>query len=346
MRGGERLAFPLIGALALFGCVKKVAPEAVWVDVAGLSATVSPVRKTVPPPVPPERIPARTASLPARPAARLVAQAGIDGAELAREVDEAQAKSLKNLRRKLSEVYRREADRFARAQIRALGDPYRKATLALYPAFRKKFEAYAAKRAYPAAVLFFAVGRNDPDKEIEGVLKLSTDPYGKLLFKRAHAARTELMALDAAFKGVEEAWVESIQSQGDAAKAATFASIESNRDTLNRQALAEATLNLGPRGTEAIELRLARRGVAVVPAVPARVAVLPAVAPPLPAPVVESPKALTDARSRLLGEARIWAAQSGFRLDPKGRDATSEFERWKEKRAGASPKSPNSSAGP
>ena len=52
-------------------------------------------------------------------------------------VSSLQAASLARLRRRLSEVYRREADRFARTTLRELGDPYRKAIDLFYPEYRK-----------------------------------------------------------------------------------------------------------------------------------------------------------------------------------------------------------------
>ncbi len=282
---------------------------------------------------------AKTASLPARAPARLVTEAGIDGALLAREVEAAQEASLAKLRRKLSEVYRREADRFARAQIRALGDPYKNALESLYPAYRKKFEAYAEKRSYPAARLAFAVGGKDPNKEDEAPPPGLT-PLAKYFYDQASAARKEIKALDAQFKIVEDELLANVDASGSDAKAATLAAIEANRDALNRQALAEATLPTGASGREAIRLSLARSGVATVPAVGARSVTVPAVAAPPPAPRVESPQALVDARARLLGEARIWASLKGVRLDPKGRDATAEFVRWKDSRVGALPNLP------
>ena len=338
------LLFPLSAALLLPGCAQKPAPTPVWVDVARLAPLAAPARLAPKPPAPPAAMGLKTASLPARPAARLVAEVGIDGERLAREVDEAQAASLVRLRRRLSEVYRREADRFARAQIRLLGDPYRKAVDSLYPEYRKAFEAYAARRVGPASRLAFIVGAKDPNPEDKPTPQESLSPLGRLLAARATQARRELRTLDEEFSAVVLAFLSNVERLGTAARAATLAAIERNRDLLNRQALAEASVPIGPRGEAAIRLSLARSGVALVPAVAARSLTLPAVAA-LPAPPrVESPRALVDARARLLGEARIWAAQAGFRLDPEGRDATPEFLRWKTQRAGASPTSPPPSA--
>lgn len=328
--------FPLVG------CSRAAAPDVVWVDVARLAPAVAPGRVAASPPSPPQGFPAKPATLPPRPAVRLVAEAGIDGAALAREVEAAQEASLARLRRRLSEVYRREADRFARAQIRALGDPYRHAFDSLYPAYRRKFEAYAEKRAYPFSRLAFVVGPRDPNPDDEPVE--AKTPLERLLAKQASEARRRLKLLDDEFDKVVEELLANVEAAGADAKAATYAAIEANRDALNRQALSEATLPLSPRGAQAIQLVLAKRGVAIVPAVPARSVVVPAVPAPPPAPRVESPRALVDARARLLGEARIWAAGLGYRLDPAGRDATSEFVRWKETRAGDSPTSPTPSA--
>ena len=332
--------FPL--AFLVVGCSPKPPAPVVWVDVGLLTPEVAPTRVSASPPAPPKGLPAKTAGLPARPAERLVAEAGIDGAVLAREVEEAQEASLNLLRRRLSEVYRREADRFARTQLRALGDPYRKAIESLYPAYRARFEAYAAKRAYPAARLAYVVGTRDPNP-LDKPPKEELTPIGKLYAKQASEARRRLRALDEEFDGTIKELLANVEATGSDAKAATFAAIEANRDALMRQALSEATLPLGPRGGAAIQLQLARKGVAQAPAVSARTVALPASAAPPPAPRVESPQALADARARLLGEARIWAAQEGLLLDPKGRDATSEFVRWKTLRAGTSPNSPKPS---
>ncbi len=291
-------------------------------------------------------MPAKTAGLPARPATRLVSEAGIDGEALAREVDEAQVTSLARLRARLTEVYGREADRFARAQLRLLGNPYRTATEASYPAYRKAFEAYAARRVVPSARLAYIVGPRDPNPKDDPVDPKDLTPLARLLAKRASGARAELKALDEEFEATTAAFLAEIDAKGDAAKADVLAKIAKARDALNRQAVAEALTPIGPRGESAIRLSLARAGFARVPAVAARSLTLPPVPPPPPAPRVESPKALADARARLLGEARIWAAGAGLRLDPKGRDATSEFIRWKTLRAGASPNSPPFSAAP
>ncbi|RYG27240.1 hypothetical protein EON82_00130 [bacterium] len=313
--------------------------------MAVLAPDAAPARVASPLPRPPQGIVGKTASLPARPPARLVAESGIDGAVLAREVEAAQEASLAALRRRLSAVYRREADRFARSQMRALGDPYMKALESLYPAYRKKFEAYAEKRSYPAAKLAYAVGPRDPNPKDLPAPEGST-PLVKFFYAEASKARKELRELDAEFDEVVLDLLANIQDIGDDARAATFAAIEANRDALNRQALAEATLPLGTRSREAIRLTLAKKGIATVPAVAARSVSVPST-PALPAPPrVESPKALVDARTRLLGEARIWASLNGYRLDPKGRDATEEFARWKDSRVGASPNSPKSSAAP
>jgi hypothetical protein len=335
--------FPI--ALLLTACAKKPAPEAVWIDVAVLAPATAPVRVAPGAPHPPPGLTSKTAALPARPPARLVTEAGIDGVVLAREVEAAQEASLAQLRRRLSAVYRREADRFARTQMRALGDPYRTALDTLYPAYRKKFEAYAEKRSYPAARLAYAVGPRDPNPEDKPAPPGIT-PLAKYFYAEASKARRELKALDAEFDLVIEELLANIQETGDDAKAATLAAIEANRDALNRQALAEATLPVGSRSRDPIRLTLARAGVATVPAVAARSVTVPATRALPPAPRVESPKALVDARARLMGEARIWASLSGYRLDPKGRDATAEFVRWKDSRVGASPNSPKSSAAP
>lgn len=334
----------LLGLLG--GCAKAPAPQAVWIDVARLAPSAAPVRRPPTLPRPPAATPARNATLPARPPVRLVSEAGIDGEALAREVDEAQAISLDRLRRRLSEVYGREADRFARQQMRLLGDPYRTAIDRFYPEYRRAFEAYAEKRLAPAVHLAFIVGSKDPNPNDVPVDTKTLTPIGRLLAKRASAARKELRTLDAAFDKVAAEFLDRVATEGDAARAETLARIEKNRDALNRQALAEAARPIGPRGEEAIRLSLARAGVAQVPAVAARSLTLPAIPASPPAPRVESPQALTDARSRLLGEARIWAALQGLRLDPKGRDATTEFAAWNAKRAGASPNSPPPSAGP
>jgi hypothetical protein len=260
-------------------------------------------------------------------------------------VETAQEASLAQLRRRLSAVYRREADRFARTQMRALGDPYRTALATLYPAYRKKFEAYAEKRSYPAARLAFAVGPRDPNPDDKPPPPGIT-PLAKFFYAEASTARRELHALDAEFDLVVQDLLASIEDIGDDARAATFAAIEANRDALNRQAMAEATLPAGSRSRGAIRLTLARAGVTTVPAVAAKSVTVPST-PALPtAPRVESPKALVDARARLLGEARIWASLQGYRLDPKGRNATAEFVRWKDSRVGASPNSPKSLAVP
>lgn len=229
--------------------------------------------------------------------------------------------------------------------MRALGDPYRNALATLYPAYRKKFEAYAEKRSYPAARLAFAVGARDPNpKDLPPPPGIT--PLAKFFYAEASTARRELRVLDAEFDLVIEDLLASIEEIGDDARAATLAAIEANRDALNRQAMAEAALPAGSRSREAIRLTLARAGVATVPAVAGRSITVPSTRALPPAPRVESPKALVDARARLLGEARIWASLSGYRLDPKGRDATSEFVRWKDSRVGASPNSPKSSAAP
>jgi len=336
---GLRISFSLfLFPFSLSACSPS-SPEPVWIDVERLAPATAPVRVTPKLPQPPAGIAAKTASLPARAPARLVTEAGIDGALLAREVEAAQEASLAKLRRKLSDVYRREADRFARAQFRSLGDPYKNALNSLYPAYRKKFEAYAEKRSYPAARLAFAVGGKDPNPE-DAPPPPGLTPLAQYFYDQASAARKQIKTLDAQFKLIEDELLANIDASGSDAKAATLAAIEANRDALNRQALAEATLPAGTPGREAIRLSLARSGVATVPAVAARSVTVPAVAAPPAAPRVESPQALVDARARLLGEARIWASLKGVRLDPKGRDATAEFVRWKDSRVGALPNLP------
>lgn len=335
---GGRVWFALLG-LPVAGCKNALPPEAVWVDVDRLAPVAAPLKKEAPLPAPPPGMGSKTASLPGRPPARLVTEAGIDGEILAHEVEAAQEASLAKLRRKLSKVYRREADRFARAQMRALGDPYKGALESLYPAYRKKFEAYAEKRSYPAARLAFAVGGKDPNAQDEAP-PAGLTPLAKYFYDQASAARKEIKSLDAEFSLVEKELLANIEATGSDAKAATLAAIEANRDALNRQALAEATLPASSRGREAIRLSLARAGVAKVPAVAPRTVTVPSVAAPAPAPRVESPKALVDARARLLGEVRIWASLQGVRLDRKGRDATAEFVRWKDSRVGALPNLP------
>ena len=341
-RSGARAPLPLI-AFVFAACAKAPPPAAVWIDVDRLAPATTPVRRTPAPPRPPERLDSRTAGLPARPATRLVAEAGIDGAQLAREVDQAQAESLARLRRRLAQVYAREGDRFARAQMRLLGDPYRTAIEGFYPEYRRAFEAYAEKRLVPSARLAFIVGAKDPNPEDVPTPPETLTPLGRVLAVRASGARKILRRLDGEFDGVVMEFLEKVAQTGDAATAATLAAIRRNREALNRQALAEAALPMGLRGGQAITLDLARAGIAKAPAVPARSVVLPAIPAPPAAPRVESPKALADERARLLGEARVWAAVRGLRLDPKGRDATPEFIRWKTQRAGASPNSPKPS---
>ena len=338
--GGTGGAFLFLLPLSLIACAKKADPARVWIDVARLAPETAPVRVAPPPPRPPAGAGSRSASLTARPATILVAVAGINGAQLAREVDQAQAASLARLRKRLAQVYAREADRFARAQFRLLGDPYRNAINLYYPDYRKAFEAYAERRLVPAARLAFIVGPRDPNPQNAPVAKAILTPLGKLLADRASETRETLRALDREFDGVVMALLENVAMAGDAANAKTLAAIARNREELNRQAMAQAALPIGPSGEEAITLSLARKGIATVPAVPSREVVLPAIPAPPPAPRVESPQALADARARLLGEVRIWAAGQGLRLDPKGRDATPEFIRWKTLRAGASPNSP------
>ena len=349
-KGGEVRAFLTLVPCSLFlvSCSPAPSPVAVRIDVARLAPSVAPVRVVPTLPRPPAGLAAKSAALPGSPATRLVAEAGIDGATLAREVEDAQERSLAALRARLIAVYEREGDRFARAQLRELGDPYRKALQTLYPGYRKEFEAYAAKRAYPAARLSYFVGTPDPNpKDLPPAADAPPlSPLGRYFFDEASRARKRLKTLDAEFDGVVVNLLASVRAVGDDAKVATLAAIAANRESLNRQAIGEATLPLGPRGGGAIRLSLARAGIARVPAVAPRSIALPAVSPPPPAPRVESPRVLADARARLLGEVRIWAAQKGYVLKTDGRDATSEFIAWKNQRAGASPNSPTSSAAP
>lgn len=328
-------------ALAAAGC-QKLLPPAVWVDVDRLTPVAEPAKTASNPPAAPAGLAARATTLPARPAQRLVAEAGIDGEVLAREVDAAQEAALKRLRVRLSAVYRREADRFARAQLRALGDPYRTAFETLYPAYRKAFESYGARRAQPAARLAFLVGVPDPNPQDEPPDPNLT-PIGRKFALEASQSRKELKALDREFDDIVLNLLSNVQEIAQDARAATVAAIEANRDALNRQALQEAA-NTSSRGESGIRLQLARAGVARVPAIAAKSVQIPSTSA-LPAPPrVESPKALVDARARLEGEVRIWAAQRGVRIDRSGRDATTEFLQWKLQRAGLSPKSPPLSA--
>ncbi len=330
MRARTSPSIPVVlAALALTGCA---APpeERVSVDLPRLARALrTPPAPGPALPRPPAPLPAETRTLPALPARTLRTPKGLtpEGirARLAAQNEGARAA----LAERLKEVYAAEVRRAEFARLREIEDARLAGAADVVARVRARFDAYNAERAPLAARLAFLAGYPEPGP----VLSPAVFPDSKEAERRtaeARALRDRIAALDAAF----DAAVKSERDAADAALAARLAALTEDlrrlRTDLEGRAEREARAGIR-RLNRSLALRLAGDRPIVLPAVPARTLDLPATSPLPEVPSVPAtPPA--DPTPRLRAELRIWSGLRRVRVVPAGpgvRDATPEFERWR-----------------
>ena len=319
----------LLLALGLAGCAPR-GEERVSVDLATVARRARVVDPAVAPvPRSPAPLGAATRTLPALPATVIAPPKEVSKAELRARLERERAAAQASLAERLRDSYAAEAQAAEFAKLREIEAARLEGAQDVIARLRERFDAYNAKRAPLVARLAFLVGFPDPGaRPTDAVTEASRRAAAE-----AATIRTRLAELDRDF----DAYVKGLQDTAAAELAAQLAKLREEfaaaRRDLESRAIREAREQVARVAAE-LDLRLGGGEPVALPAVPARSVTLPASEglPRVDFTPASPPDRLT---SRLRAELRIWSGLRRTRVVSPGpgvRDATAEFEKWRQNR--------------
>lgn len=238
---------------------------------------------------------------------------------------------MRELERRLRAVYRDQTATFALEQERQVEKARTAAFDAANEKIRAVFERYGAARAPLVTRLAVLVGFPDPNPASEPP-KRRLKPIAQTRFDEAKRIRAELATLESGFQGEVATILHGVTDVTAEAEAQMRVRVEQFRSALDRQAAAEAEAQVRTSVKE-LGLSLTDPTPLVLPETPSRVVQIPGEAPLMPAPKVPSegiPDGPEDRRRLMERQLRIWLGLNRYRLAKGGRDATMEFERWRQ----------------
>ncbi|AIE85178.1 hypothetical protein OP10G_1810 [Fimbriimonas ginsengisoli Gsoil 348] len=282
-------------------------------------------------PTPPKPAAAIVQRVSARPGQALRDPSHASTGSIRASIEKQQREALVALERRLRDYYRIQADAFELEKGREVDKEAATDYLEANAKIRLAFEAYGNARAPKVTRLAVLVGFPDPNPNSIPP-KLPMRPVSQARFDEAKRLREELAALDAKFNAQAEQILAAVVSETAADREAMRKTIETFRNELNRRAETEAQAEVRTSVKE-LGLQLTEPSPVLVPGTPARQVEIPAEAPLPPAPKVPSvgiPSGLADRRRLLQHELTIWLGLNRYRLEKGGRDATEDFQRWRE----------------
>lgn len=318
---------PALLALLLLGGCARPGPTPVWVDIDRVPRPAPPPGAAPIAGLPGE--PARSLTLPSRPAERLGVRGGATPEEIAALLRRGQTRA----RRRLADLLRRfaaeEIAGLTAGETTKLDAAARERASEREVAFRARFERYADLRAPLAVELAFLAGFPDSGREPSDLPE--TQIVRRRELARAAAVRKEIAELDAAFVRDTEKLLAEDEALDAAARADLLVRIERKRAELERTADEEAARQV-PLDLDRIPGRRLAEGAVTLPAVPGSRVDLPATAP-LPGtagvPSATAAETATEWRERLAGERRVFLAERGWTLRRGAPDRTAAFLRWR-----------------
>lgn len=323
------LLIGLLPAGFLAGCTARQ-EERVSVD---LTAIVRRERRTSPAANPsprsPAPLPSVTRTLPALPARTIDPPKERSRAELIAELERERSAAEAALARRLRDAYAAEAKADEFARLREIEGARLEGAADVVTKLRARFEAYDAKRAPLVARLAFLIGFPDPGPRPSD----NANEDARRRTAEAATSRTRLAELDREF----DAYVAELQAQAEAELAIRLAKLREDLVSVRRELEARAAREAREqvaRIAADLDLRLGGGEPVRLPAVPARSVTLPA---STPLPRVDFTPASPPDRllERLRSELRIWSGLHRVRVvsaAPRVRDATAEFEKWRNPR--------------
>jgi hypothetical protein len=325
-RSRALLASILVGA----GCAP--APTPVHVD---LDRLLKAENRPAPPapklPGPPNARGPLTATVPGLPAGYLSDPSRTSRGEVAASIERQQQKARRDLERRLRAVYAEQVRQYDLSVRREIEGARPQAYDEANQRIRARFERYANERAPVAARLYDLVGFPDPNPE-NNPPRRELGKVSQQRFDEAADLRRRLAAIEADYARDKRAILQAAEDALSGREAELLARVREMADRLERQAAEEAEAqvrtsvrDLGLQLTDPQPLALA--------ATPDRTVSISGEPPIAPAPKVPSggiPSGREDRRRRMERELRIWLGVNRYRLDGRARDATSEFQRWRE----------------
>jgi hypothetical protein len=257
---------------------------------------------------------------------------GASGQEIRERIRRAQLQALQDITSRLRRFYSTEVSRFELDQEKARTTAELEAYETAGARIRRRFEIYADQREPVYTQLTLLAGFPDPNP----TSRPPDNPLPPALQKRFEEAkelREKLADIDREFRSDVDQILSSVQDVIAAQTAAMRLRVEQFKEELDRRAAEEANAQVRETASE-LGLQLIKPRSTVVPGTPSESVRVTGGPPFKPAPDVPSAGILTGNadRERLLKhELEVWLGLNRYVLMPGGRDATSEFIKWREK---------------
>lgn len=326
----------VFGTALLGGCHKGTTPVSVDLD-AVFAKVPAPKRFEARIPTPPPPQPARTVTLPGQPARELTSLAK-DTDEARRLIREQQEETRKQLARQLRAFYARDASRFEIAKLRDLDAADAGRYKEIDARIRAQFDRISDRRGRLLTDLTVLVGFPDPDPDPDDAGEPPAGAVSRRRFDRAQTLRQRIREIDAAFESFVRAQIQGIQDMAAEERTRILAEIESEKARLDRQAEIDAAARVRAAERD-LRLRLVDATRITLPPLAPRTVELAPQKPLRPAPQVPSESVFGNRVHRkalLESELRVWLGLNRYRLEAGGRDATVEFEKWRDEQDGPS----------
>lgn len=325
------LAWVLLAA----GCAP--GPTAVNVDLNRLLAKENRPEAPAPElPSPPAAGGALTSTVPGLKADFLTDPSEARTSDVAASIERQQRRARRELERRLRAVYEDEIRQFELATRRELEGARPAAYEEANRRIRVRFERYADERTPVVARLYDIVGFPDPNPKNEPP-KRPLGNVSQMLFNEAAELRKKLAVVEESYERDKAAILKDAEDALSGREVEALNKVRELADRLDRQATEEANKQVRI-SVKDLGLQLTDSQPLALPGTEDRTVTIPADPPLAPAPQVPSggiPSGREDRRKRMERELKIWLGVNRYRLDPKARDETSEFERWrKSHRAG------------
>ncbi len=334
MRLGARGARLVLLTAIASGCgyFRDSGTTAVNVNVNRLIAQQDPPAAASPElPKPPGAQPPTTVRVAGLPASTLSDPSRANQGSVAASIERQQQRARQQLEKRLRAVYADQVRQFELAVQRELAGGRPAGFETANRRIRERFERYADQRAPVAARLYDIVGFPDPNPNNEPP-KQELGAVSRRLYEEAAEKRRELAAIEADYQRDKAAILKEAEDALSEKEAAALTRVRELADRLERQAVDEANAAVRTSVRD-LGLQLTDPQPLALPATPDRTVTLPAAPafpPPPKVPSGQIPSGRADQRQRMERELKIWLGVNRYRLDPKARDATAEFQRWRE----------------
>lgn len=275
-------------------------------------------------------------TMPALPMERVADPSNVSEAEVLSLIRREQEDALRNLIRRLRDVYALDAKRLDRELQKALTAKEQEEYNKIQAQIRAIFDAYGKSRIPLVARLAFLVGHPDPNPNSVSPA-ITMRPVAQKFFNESKKIRENLVVLNREFDAKINVVTDAMAQESAADRLEMVLKLQRQRDLFDAQADREAR-DAVKSVTDTLHLKLLKIPPRVLPASPAQTVQAPA-GDTLPAlnevtsqrnsPILN----VDEVRKRWLGQLQIWLALNHYRrVDAKdqGRDATTEFEQWKQ----------------